>query len=158
MSQNSAFLHGRNALGKLELDIARAREAKAAADLGAIRVRLDQCSVVAPYDGRVVEILVREHETPAPGNPVLSILSDGVLEIEIIVPSSWLAWIKTGTAFEFAIDETGTRHDAVIERLGAAVDPVSQTIKIVGRLAQHDARILPGMSGTARFDEGIAAR
>ena len=139
-AENSAYLHARKALGKFDLDIAHARVAKAAADIAAVSARLDQCSVVAPYDGRVAELLIREHETPQPGKPLLTVLSDQDLEIELIVPSSWLAWLEMGASFAFSIDETQSRHEAEIIRIGAAVDPVSQTVKAVGRFRESQAR------------------
>lgn len=148
---NSAYLNEHKALGKYELEIARARAQKAAADMAAVSVHLDQCSLVAPYDGRVAELLVHEHETPQPGKPLLTILADQEMEIELIVPSHWLAWLEAGAKFSFSIDETQSQHAAHIDRLGAAVDPVSQTIKIVGRFETVDAKILAGMSGTAAF-------
>ena len=152
-AENSAFLNQHKALGKFDLEIARARASKAAAGMAAVGVRLAQCSIVAPYDGRVVELLVREHETPAPGRAMITILSDVELEIELIVPSAWLVWLDPGKRFVFSIDETRSQHEALIDRLGAAVDPVSQTIKVVGRLDARDTKILAGMSGTARFLE-----
>ena len=152
-ADNSALLNQHKALGKFDLEISRARASKAAAELAAVGVRLAECTIVAPYDGRVVELLVHEHETPAPGRPMITILSDAELEIELIVPSAWLAWLAAGQKFDFSVDEMRSQHEAHIDRLGAAVDPVSQTIKIVGRFEARDAKILAGMSGTAKFSE-----
>ena len=150
-AENSALLNQHKALGKFDLEISRARASKAAAEMAAVGVRLAQCSIIAPYDGRVVELLVREHETPAPGRPMITILSDVELEVELIVPSAWLAWLAAGQKFVFSVDEMRSQHEAHVDRLGAAVDPVSQTIKIVGRFEARDAKILAGMSGTAKF-------
>jgi membrane fusion protein, multidrug efflux system len=41
--------------------------------------------------------------------------------------------------------------DAEVTRIGAAVDPISQTIKLAGMFKRHEFSILPGMSGTAQF-------
>ncbi len=86
---------------------------------------------------------------------VLSILAIGDPDIEIIIPSDWLRWIKKDMKFDFLIDETGERLNASITRIGSTIDPVSQTIKIIGHF-QHPPidGVIAGMSGTAIFYSG----
>ena len=62
-----------------------------------------------------------------------------------------MSWLRSGTNFTFRIDETGESVTASVLRVGAAVDPVSQTVKIMARLPEGRATVLPGMSGTADF-------
>jgi len=44
-----------------------------------------------------------------------------------------------------------SRSNAAVLRVGAAVDPVSQTVKVTAKLPGGRAQVLPGMSGTADF-------
>ena len=73
------------------------------------------------------------------------------MEAEIIVPSTWLKWLKTGHNVEIQIDETGENLKAKIISLGAAVDAVSQTIKLKARFNEKYGGLIPGMSGTVKF-------
>jgi hypothetical protein len=73
------------------------------------------------------------------------------MELQLIVPSLWMSWLRGGTNFTFKIDETGESVTASVLRVGAAVDPVSQTVKIMAKLPAGRATVLPGMSGTADF-------
>ena len=141
-----------SATSELEVAIAEADVKKAAAEIRLARVNASRCKVVAPYDGVVIERLAQEHESVGPQTEVLSILAIGDPEIEIIVPSEWLRWIKKDIPFEFLIDETGERLAAKLTRVGAAIDPVSQTIRVIGHF-QHPPidGIIAGMSGTAIF-------
>lgn len=134
------------ALRKSEMQQARARY-----EMESQRVR--GCQIIAPYAGRIINVEVNEHESVNPGSGLLSILSNENLEIELIVPSSWLSWLEVGQTFDFRIDETGTTHAATIRRIGAMVDPVSQTIQIVGVFEDVDDSVLSGMSGSAVFDK-----
>jgi membrane fusion protein, multidrug efflux system len=72
--------------------------------------------------------------------------------VDIIVPSNWVRWLKPGTPFSFRVDEVRRDVPAAVVRVGAAVDAVSQTIKIAAKLLQSSDGILPGMSGSASFD------
>lgn len=157
--ENNKLLRQSQAVGRTELDISEARAQKAAAEVEALRVRLDQCVLKAPFDGRVSELGIHELETPQPGKPYIGIIADGELEIDLIVPAAWLATVGVGTELQFAIDEDRSRHEIVVRRLGAAIDPLSQTAKLVAAFAQPAPGVMPGMSGTAEaraVDRGTA--
>jgi RND family efflux transporter MFP subunit len=150
------FLEKRDAGNKQDVEISKARMAKAAAEADALKVRLDQCVIKAPFDGRVAELGIREHEMPAMNKPLIQILAAGEMEIELILPSHWLEWLKPGSEFNFLIDETRRSYKGAVSRIGAAVDTISQTIKVSARFVETPVDVLPGMSGSARFaqDEG----
>jgi RND family efflux transporter MFP subunit len=151
--ENNLRLAEHRAVGKLELEVSQAESEKAAAAVKAAQVNVDGCTVRAPFPGRVVKVIVNEHENVFPNDQLLSLLDDSLLEIELILPSKSLAWLKVGTAFEYAIDETGERYPATVQEVGANVDPASQTVKVKGRFSTQPANVLAGMSGTASFPE-----
>jgi len=149
--ENNLQLLDLNAISKIEVDISAANVKKADAEKQIANVRVKRCLIRAPYDGRVIEALVNEHESVSPDQPLISILSDKKLEIELIVPSAWLTWLKKDIEFQFLIDETGRSHNAKVAQLGASVDPVSQTIRVKGIFESNSGEVLSGMSGTAKF-------
>ncbi len=149
--QSNRRLEELNSVGKLELNVSRAEVDKNRAEVATMAAMLAKCTVSAPFAGRIAEQKVREQQFVQPGQALLDILDDSVLEIEFIVPSRWLAWLKTGHAFRIRIDETGKTYPARIHRIGARVDSVSQTIKIVAAIDGRFAELLAGMSGQANF-------
>ena len=150
--ETSQLLDRYKAVGKNEVEIASARAARARSDLQGLNARLDECRFLAPFNGRVVEIGVRKHERTVPQRPYLSIIDDGRLEIETIVPSDMLAVLRPGVEFTFRIDELGGPIAAArVSSVAAAVDPVSKTVKVIGSIEQPVAGLLAGMSGTALF-------
>ena len=142
------------AAGARDVAMAAARLEKASADLAAGQARLTACEVRAPFDGVVTDKAGNEHEVASPSQPLLRIVDDRRLEIELIAPSRWMAWLRPGMAFRFAIDETGRDHGAGVQRIAAVVDPVSQTVKLFGRFTEQEPNVRHGMSGAARFDGG----
>jgi RND family efflux transporter MFP subunit len=145
------------AVGKNEVAVSKANVGKAAAEANAVRAQLSDCAVYAPFSGTVVEQIAHRGEVAASGQPLLKIQSGGDLEVELIVPSNWLTWLRPGATFSFLIDETGATVTGAITQLGASVDPVSKTIRVTGSVGSSDALILPGMSGSAKFDNpGVA--
>jgi len=151
--ENNLHLAKHQAVGTLEVEISEADADKAFAAVQAARVNVNGCTVRAPFPGRVVKTIVNEHENVFPNDQLISLLDDSLLEIELILPSKSLAWLKIGTPFEYAVDETGLRYSAVVQDLGANVDPASQTVKVKGLFRVQPDNVLAGMSGTASFDE-----
>ena len=134
-------------IGKVELGASEGEAGKARADVAANGTLLSKCTVSAPFSGRVAEQKVREQQYVQPGQAMLEILDDSVLELEFIVPSRWLAWIKPGYAFQVRIDETGKSYPAKIQRIGARVDPVSQSVKLSAAVDGRFPELIAGMSG-----------
>lgn len=144
-----------NSGSALDAAVAESELARARAEIAIASETIEKCSVAAPYDGRVVAVEISRHQHVAVGQPMVEILDDRELEVEIIVPSHWLAWLKTDAAFVLTVDETGARYAGHIVRAGTRIDPASQSLKIVGRLdaPAPAGTLLPGMSGTASFQQ-----
>ncbi len=137
------------ATNRNDLVISQARLEKAQADHAGLEQRLAGCLIAAPFDGVVIELGVNAHELPTPNKPLMTIVSDRQLEIEVIVPSRELPRLLVGVGFEFTIDETQRMYGAKVLRAGGSVDPVSQTAKVYAVFTATYDDIVPGMSGTA---------
>lgn len=144
-------LKSRGAAGDQEVQEAAADVDAAQATVDGLKEVVVLCEIPAPFDGRVVERHAQTYETPAASAPVLTVVDDSTLEVDLIVPSTWLRWVGKGTGFEFKIDELGRGYKARVDRLGAKVDAVSQTVKITGTFVKRPENVLAGMSGTAKF-------
>lgn len=134
-------------VGKLETEVSVAEAEKARAKVAAMGAMVSKCAVTAPFDGRVVEQKVRGQQYVQPGQALLDILDDSVLELDFVVPSKWLVWLKPGHAFQVSIDETGKSYPVKLTRVGARIDPVSQTVRVAGAIGGHFAELSAGMSG-----------
>jgi membrane fusion protein (multidrug efflux system) len=145
--QANQQLNELNSVGKVELSVSEAEVAKAKAELSSNMVVLSKCTVAAPFSGRIAEQKVREQQYVQAGQPLLEILDDSTLELQFIVPSKWLVWLKPNQTFQVAIDETGKTYPAKIQRIGARVDPVSQSVKLSAVIDGKFNELIAGMSG-----------
>jgi RND family efflux transporter MFP subunit len=151
--ETNAELDAYQAVGRNEVEISKANLGKATAEAAAITAQLQDCAVHAPFSGIVVEQIAHAHEVAASGQPLMKIQNSGDLEIQVIVPSGWLTWLEPGAPFTFRIDETGETVKGRVTRLGASVDPVSKTLRVMGSISGAQHIVLPGMSGTAKFEQ-----
>jgi RND family efflux transporter MFP subunit len=143
----NVLLASLNSVGQLELDLSRSAMGRAKAEVGGNLAVLAKCDVISPFSGRIAEQRVREQQYVQPGQALLDIIDDGALELEFLVPSRWLTWIKAGRAFKISIDETRKSYPAKFIRIGARVDPVNQSVKVAAAIEGSFPELIAGMSG-----------
>jgi len=134
-----------------ELNKAQSEVAQMRAERVLEQTLVERCKITAPYAGRVAKRHVEPGEYVREGDPLLDIYQESDYRVTLLAPSTWLPRLAPGQRFEVSLDETGHRYPAEIVRLGAEVDPLSQSIKVVGRLLDEPGELLPGMSGSAHF-------
>lgn len=154
---NDRQLARHNSIGALEVALSEAALLEAEAAVEVASVFVDRCTVAAPYAGVMVQHLVHAQESVSQGEDLVSIVAADGAVIDLIVPSRWLRWLKPGASFAFLVDELGSDHRAEVTRLGARIDPVSQTIRVTGRFLETPPQVIPGMSGTAVFEAPTGA-
>ncbi|WP_417796594.1 efflux RND transporter periplasmic adaptor subunit [Terasakiella pusilla] len=134
-----------------QLDFAQSEvaQAMAQADIDMQRSFLRECVVKAPFAGRIAERRVKRWEYVPEGKELLVLYDDSAYELEMIIPSRWLLWVKPDLPFSIHLDETGRDYAAKIERIGSVIDPLNQSVKVYGVLLDDTSQLLPGMSGAA---------
>jgi len=138
-------------MGGLELEVAEAEVAKAKADVDGGEALVSKCLITAPFNGVTVDQKAQQFQYATPGQPLLDILDDSHLDVELFVPSRWLSWLKPGYTFDLHVEETDKTYPVRVTRLGGRVDPVSQLIKLFGEIASGSNDLMAGMSGRANI-------
>lgn len=138
-------------IGTFEIQISQENYNKQQAENDIAAINVSRCSIQAPFDGRVASKKVSKHQSIKPQDELVEIVSSDNLEAKVVVPSSWLIWLKRGMEFDLMIDETKTKIKAQVVQLDSVVDPTSQSLSIRAKLIKPFENIIPGMSATAIF-------
>ena len=138
-------------IGKLQYQLSVSALDKAKAELNISKLNIERCEIVAPYDGKVMDVFTSIFTSIEQRQPLMDIVGDGLLEAEIVVPSNWLRWLKKGHEVKITIDETGETLDAKVISLGPTIDAVSQTIELKAQFNEKYDTLIPGMSGIVKF-------
>ena len=144
-------MQGLEQASDVEVALAASAAAKARGQVALQKAQVAQCTVVAPWSGRVSKVHVRNHMSVTPGQPMLDLVKSGPLRIKLNVPSRLISKIRAGTLMDVSIDETGMTYQARIQAFNSRVDPVSQTIEIEAAIIKNHPELLPGMSGVANL-------
>ena len=146
-------LKGYDSISEYELVKARSDAAMVNADVSKLSAIVDKCVVKAPFNGAVAQLMVHEHETVKPGDPLMKIVNTDHIIVEMEVPSDWLQWLHIDSTFTVHVNEIDKSITAKIIRINPEIEPVSQTVKIVGEIETTADKLLPGMSGQASFPD-----
>lgn len=134
--------------GQLNLKIAKA-------DVNMRKHAVNLCRLNAPFAGRMIMRHVKPSQTVAKGQPLLDIINNHNLRVDLIIPSQWLTWIRPGKTFTLRLNEYKRPIQAKITQVLPKVDPVSQTVRVIGVITTKDNHLVSGMSGTADFSQGV---
>ena len=107
--------------------------------------QLNDCSLVAPYDGYVGKIFRVAGESVAPGLPVMSLFTSGDTEVVISVPESEYREIQKSADYEATFSALPGRRFPLKLKSSARKASGNQLYQLRFSLADKSADILPGM-------------
>ncbi len=142
-------MQGLEQASEVEVALAASAAAKARAQVALQNAQVAQCTIKAPWAGRVAKVHVRAKMSVTPGQAMVDLVKSGPLRLKLNAPSRMIAKLKPGALFSVAIDETGKSYQARVQAVNSRVDPVSQTIELEAVIGKNAEDLLPGMSGVA---------
>jgi len=139
-------------ISPLELTLSSAEVDVAKAKLQSAQAKLQPCRVTAPFDGIVTQRPAQPFAYVTKGDPLIELVATDDLGVEMVLPSTWLPRLEPGQRFILRLDEAAQPVTAQIDRVVGRIDPVSQTVRVLGELIDTGGqRLLPGMSGGIEF-------
>lgn len=123
----------------------------AKADVDKKKAIVTRCSMIAPFDGRVLMRDVQPFETVDPGQALLEIASNDPLRARFLAPASWLSWLEKGTPVAVMPDGMTESYQGEILKIGGGVDDVSQSVEVTAVLTDMHSDLRPGMSARLTF-------
>lgn len=140
--------------GERRLEVTKAR-----AEL--LRKRLEDMTIVAPFDGVVVQKHAELGEWVGEGDAVVELVSTGLIDAWLDIPQRYFAALRDGTP-EISIDveAMGGSINVGEMRVVTQVDPKARSFSCVATIDNEAAggRLAPGMSLTAWIPTGRTAK
>jgi multidrug efflux pump subunit AcrA (membrane-fusion protein) len=103
-------------------------------------------TVVAPFDGVVVQKLAYAGEMAAPGTALLKVENPDRLQLEISVPEENLRFVQVGQPVQVRVDTVQQTFNAAIAQIVPAADPNSRSFLVKIPLT-NSGRLISGMFG-----------
>lgn len=146
-------LYEDDALSQFELDDGIASLQGAEADLIVAKKLHEGTKILAPYDGKVVKVAIKQFELAQPGKELIAIVNDEILFAKFLAPSSLVQCLRTGMNVDVYVKETGDKISTTIARIAPVIDPSSSTIMVEAQIDNHDNKLWAGMTGKVTISE-----
>jgi len=116
---------------------------------------LEKYILKAPFDAKVTKIDVNEGDIVSANSPLISLIGQGQLQIEVYIPESDIAEIKIGQPANTTLDAYGSEvifsaHIAQIDLSATILEGVA-TYKTILQFDNKDDRILPGLTANVEI-------
>ncbi|MEM6262833.1 MAG: efflux RND transporter periplasmic adaptor subunit [Bacteroidota bacterium] len=113
-------------------------------DIKSEEERLSRYVVRAPFDGAVWEVLLETGSRAAPNSQVVRIIRAGQVEVEAPVPVNNLKTLKVGMKVLVQDEAEQQEWAGRIARVGAKLDPATQSVNLYVRFQPGSTKILDG--------------
>jgi len=147
-------LYEENMQSKVELDrreaelaSANARKKITEAEHAEALLQLGYCRITAPFDGRMEEVLIREHETVRSGQPAVRIIGDRELLAVMNLPVRFLKKLDRPLHFRFPEGPDGIEVTGQVFEISPRADYRSGTIEVKVLINNADGRLTSGLTG-----------
>ncbi|CAN1208679.1 Efflux transporter periplasmic adaptor subunit [Tumidithrix helvetica PCC 7403] len=112
-------------------------------------------TVIAPFDGAVVQKLAYEGEMAAPGTALLKVENPNRLQLEISVPEENLRFVRIGQSVQVRVDAIGASFTATIQQIVPTSDATSRSFLVKVPIPTAVNRgIISGMFGRIELPRG----
>jgi multidrug efflux system membrane fusion protein len=137
---------------RAQYDATRSEVRAARAATGEAEVALRDTTVVAPFDGEIVQKAVELGALVGPGVPVFAMAKTDVVKIVIGVPDTSIPLIKLGQPVEVAVDAFPSRtFQARISRMASAADATTRNFEVEVAIPNRDHLLKVGMIGSLQL-------
>lgn len=125
----------------------RRREWQAAqARLEAVRSRLKDRLVVAPFSGRVGLRMVSPGALVSPGVPITTLVDDSRMKLDISVPAIYFTSVRPGTRIEAISPVLPDRtFEGTVTSIDSTIDPVTRTMTVRALIDNPAHELVGGM-------------
>ncbi len=158
-------LQALGAAGDLEVTLAAAGADKAKAAIKQMEAAVDKadanvkqsaavklhCVIVAPFDGRISRIRIKERELVAANQPVLDIVDVSNLKLQLFAPSNLARRITIGSTLSVRFNGQSKDRIARVTRINPKLDGASQLQELEAMLVAPPQELIAGMLGDARL-------
>ena len=134
----------------------RQRETETAqARVAAVRSRLEDRIITAPFAGVVGLRQVSPGALVAPGDVITTLVDDSQMKLDFTIPSLFLGSVPRGTIIHATtpafpdLSFTGT-----VASVDSVINPVTRSITVRARIPNPDHRLVPGMLMTLELQRG----
>jgi RND family efflux transporter MFP subunit len=138
-----------------EIRAASSGLAQAEQRLSRAHLALKRTGIIAPFAGRVADLAVEPGQQISPGEPLLTLLDDARLKVEVSVLETDIVRLREGRPATVRIPALGDMVlDGTVHTINPLVDPKTGTGRVTVTLPNPRGRLMPGLFAYVELETG----
>lgn len=106
--------------------------------------RLKKYNIYAPFNGSILDAFTDNGAIISPGSPVLSVIREGDMEIEVPISGDEIDLVQNGAVVKL-YDEIGSVAEGIVNRKGTYINPQTQTVPVFIDIKESTIDLYNGM-------------
>ncbi|MCF7837604.1 MAG: efflux RND transporter periplasmic adaptor subunit [Candidatus Marinimicrobia bacterium] len=140
------------AVTESDYDAVQTRREQAELAVADARLRVERCTIQAPFDALVEDYFVEPGEFLAEGAAVARLVAPRPLLVRLDVPEREVMALTVGAPLHFTLDAMpGGEWNATVTFIATAADPAAHTYRVEALVTDTDDALRPGLVGQARI-------
>jgi membrane fusion protein, multidrug efflux system len=145
-------LQEKGASSPQNLDRASTERDVAAADLNAVKLRLEKSVVKAPFDGVIDKLFKKQGEFTDMGAPLVVVIQVTKVKVVVGVPERDISHFSVGNKVPVELDAfQGKTFEGIIHRIAASGDVLTHTFGTEIELPNPNELLRPGMTARVKL-------
>ena len=125
------------------------------AELKIVEDSLKNCSIKAPFSGKIIKKLAEDGEVVGAGTPIALLAETDPILVKVAIPDHLLPEIKLGDKTAIAVGwAPGERFTGTVHRVEPSADPVTRTIRVEILVANPHGILKPGLMAQVVLEQG----
>lgn len=137
-------LKERDGISDEEFELLNADLNRQIAQIDAIKSRIDQTKLVAPFSGRIGLRYVSEGSYVNPSAKVADLIDISIVKINFAVPEKYMGIISKGIKVTFTVAGRDRLYEGTVFAVEPKIDASTRTIQVRAISNNRDYEILPG--------------
>jgi RND family efflux transporter MFP subunit len=113
-------------------------------ELALARQQVDDATLRSPIDGVIRERLVFAGEYRAAGTPIVTVVRQHPLRLQLAVPERSSVGVRTGQAVRVTVEGDPNSYEGRISRVSPAIEEGTRTLPIEAEIPNQSGRLRPG--------------
>jgi membrane fusion protein, multidrug efflux system len=139
-------------IARSQLDTQVAARDSARARMDAIRARLADRVITAPFDGVLGFRQVSPGTLVTPGTAIATLDDISLIKLDFSVPETFFGALAAGQEISArSAAWPGEAFDGIVRTVGSRIDPVTRTVQVRAEIPNPDRKLRPGMLLTVQL-------
>lgn len=149
------FLQAKTNYETSQKQVLAAKQQVSAAQKGVsgTQAQLAKTRLVAPFSGRVEQVITQSGQAVSPGTPVIRLVNPNTVKAVANVPENYLAQIQKGTLAKIALPALERTFDSQVSLISSSINPGNRTFRVEVPIPDKDGLVKPNLNAELQLND-----